>query len=365
MKLSAIILSAALTLCPVTIWAQATGAQAFSQRDFATAEQLWSQEAANGSAEAMLGLGLLADRGYNGRRNFGVAFDWYAKAADLGLAEAQFNIAVMYDAGLGRERDAAKALTWYTRAALRDYPRAQYNLGLLYESGDGIHPNADLAQHWFDKAAANLPAAAAKSVVSTTTPMITAQPVVLFSDATTRSVELVWSAPVAANPFYMLEVMQAPEFDTDYQALLMTLQTDSSGLLLQDIAVQENTVWRVVNLSADASDYAASQWQNISDQGNPKGRVTLIVDNAIPAMQIAAAIFADDLRTAGYWVRLRTEGAPARSTGTTVIYRYEADRKMAELVASYLPGPTNGKPVLAQPEGNQPSEITVVFDASR
>lgn len=365
MKPLAIILSATLALCPATSWAQATGAEAFAQRDFAKAEQIWTQQAAAGSAEAMLGLGLLADRGFDGTRDFAAAFDWYMKAADLGLAEAQFNIAVMYDAGLGRDRDTGQALIWYTRAALRDYPRAQYNLGLLYESGDGVSANPDLARYWFAQAAPDLPAAAAKTVAPAAAPAQTTIPTVLFSQVTPNSVELVWSAPAKDNATYIVEVLQTPEFDADYQAPIMTQQTQGSGLLLNDIALRGDAVWRIVNRRVDGSDYDATPWQSPSGQAGPKGRVTLVIGDAVPAMRAAAAIFADDLRTAGYWVRLQNDDQSGSMDRTRVVYGYDADRDMADLVARYLPGLPDDKQVVARPNSTQPAEIEVYFVASR
>lgn len=361
----AIIISAILAMCPAVSWAQATGAEAFSVRDYAKAQDLWTQEAAAGSAPAMLGLGLLADRGYNGGRDLDLAYDWYLKAAEHGLAEAQFNIAVMHDAGLGRERNATQALVWYTRAALRDYPRAQYNLGLLYESGDGVSANAHLARYWFAKAAPSVPAAAARSVATNAATARLTPPKVLFSEVSPTSAELVWSAPATDNSTYTIEFLQTPDVDTDYQAPIMMHQTDSSGALLRDIALQDDTVWRIVNRSVDGRDYAATPWQGLSDQHGPKGRITMIVDNTAPAIRTAATIFADDLRSAGYWVRLQTGDLADSRDGISVTYGYTADWQMADTVARYLPGPIDSKAVVAQPDSTQPSEILVHFTADQ
>lgn len=361
----AIIMAAALALCPAIGRAQTTGAEAFSLRDFTKAEELWRQEAADGSARAMLGLGLLADRGYSGARDFDIAYDWYLKAAELGLAEAQFNIAVMHDAGLGRQRDTAQALVWYTRAALRDYPRAQYNLGLLYESGDGVSANADLARYWFARAAADVPAAAAKSVEAVTSPAPLTPPEVLFADISPHSVELVWTAPATDNAAFMVEILQTPDHGTDYLTPIMAREAEGSGLLLRDIATQDDAIWRIVKHSADGRDYAATPWQGVTGQKGPKGRITMIVDDAIPAISAAATIFADDLRNAGYWVRVQTGGLPDSLDGISVTYGYEADWHMADIVARYLPGPADKKKVAIQSDSTQPSEILVYFSANQ
>ncbi len=357
MQYLALALTVALSLCPAGSWAQATGADAFSQRDFATAQRLWQQEAAAGSADAMLGLGLLADRGYAGSRDFAVAFDWYLQAAEMGLAEAQFNIAVMYDAGLGRDRDAVQAVVWYTRAALRGHPRAQYNLGLLYEIGDGIDANANLAGYWFHKAASTVPAAAAKTIAPDPRPTNVAFPNILFARVGPTTVEIIWTATPAMNPSYVVEIMDG----ADDQAPVFRRATQGSGLLLDDVTVQTTAIWRIVNLSADAADYAATPWQGFANDSAPKGRITFVVDDALPQMAAAVTIFADDLRASGYWVTLRN--TPLRGTDdkpeTFISYGFAADKTMAETVSRYLPGsPDQSRP--AQPTDTvQPGEIVV------
>lgn len=358
MRLFALSLAAAVALCPASSWAQSNGAEAFAARDFATAEALWQQEAAAGSSEAMLGLGLLADRGYGMDRDLGVAYDWYAEAADLGNAEAQFNLAIMHDAGLGRPRDAGQAYVWYTRAALRGHARAQYNLGLLLESGDGVRANPLFAAYWFDKAAETVPAAAEKTAALSDPTGGIAAPYLSFAQAGDDGAELIWNADPAAHPNYLVEVLDGPDMGENYAAPVLAQSTTAPGLLTDNVTVGSNAFLRVINIAADSSDYAASAWAHDDGVTPPKGRITLFFDPQIDGMSDAASIFADDLQNAGYWVRLSDE-PPVAVTDFYISYGYASDQTSAQVLATYLPSPAELMPVKQVLNATQPGEIMV------
>ena len=354
-RLIAFMAAAALTLTPALGWAQDSGAAAFARNDLATAQALWQQEAAAGQPEAMLGLGLLADRGFGGARDPAAAYDWYAKAADLGLAEAQFNMAVIYDSGQGRPRDVSRALLWYTRAALRDHARAQYNLALIYEDGDGVTANPALAQFWFDKAATSVPAAAGKAL----TPLVDnglIAPKLLFAN----NAEVVWTINAATAPIFLVEAILPPKSDQNYQPPLVSEIVTGTGLVSEGFA---NTLWRVTSLTEDRIDYAASDWIGTADVAAPLGRVTLVADPASVAMLDAASVFANDLRHAGYWVRLDQRTPQAGEA--FISYAYAADQPMAANLAAYLPSLTGITPVKQRLNTTAPGEIIVNLAAFR
>jgi TPR repeat protein len=354
----------AIALFPATSWAQDDAETAYASRDFATAKTLWQKEAADGSAEAMLGLGLLADRGFGQQRDFDVAFDWYMQAANLGLAEAQFNVAIMLDAGLGRARDVQEAQIWYTRAALRDHARAQYNLGLLYEAGDGIAANPALAAYWFDKAALTVPAAAQKNVAQIPASPSLKSPEVKFAEVGTSQVEFVWNADPSASGSHLVEVIAAPNARENYQAPALSLTTVASGILEPSTLSADAAVWRVVNIADDVSDYAASDWAGTLSTATPLGRITLIYDSTVPSMQIAAEIFARDLRDAGYWLQLN-ETIPETSERVYVSYGFASDQPLAEAVASLLPSTEEIIPAKQRLGTTQPGEIVIDLTAFR
>ena len=348
-------------LCPAIGWAQDSGADAFAARDFARAKALWFDAAAEGSPDAMLGLGLLADRGFGQTRDLDAAFDWYQKAANLGLAEAQFNIAIMYDAGIGRARNARAAQLWYTRAALRDHTRAQYNLGLLLTSGDGIVANPAVAAHWFDLAAPSIAAAAEKPRDVTVQTDVIATPEITFAEAGTQGVELIWDAPPQTSPRYLVEVLRTPPADADYGLPLTAEVTAGSGYLGN---TAENVLWRVSNLSSDNLDYESSQWVAPRDVVPPKGRVTFIIDPDVDGMARTAGVFADQLRGAGYWVRVDDE-APKAIADFYISYGYTSDQIFADEVAQYLPFLRGIAPVKQVAGATHPEEIFVNLAALR
>lgn len=348
-------------LCPAIGWAQDSGADAFAARDFASARAIWLNEAAQGSAEAMLGLGLLADRGFGQARDLDAAYDWYKQAADLGLAEAQFNIAIMHDAGIGRTRDASAAQLWYTRAALRDHARAQYNLGLLLESGDGVVANPALAAHWFDLAAPSVPAAAEKSREVTVATEAIAAPDIVFAQADGQGMELIWDASPETFATYLVEALRAPSAESGYGAPVIAQTTEGSGYLDETVT---GALWRVSNLSETNLDYAASQWIAPTGVSPPKGRVTFVVDPEVEGMVQAATVFADQLRGAGYWVRV-DDRTPSEISDFYISYSYASDMHFADEVAQYLPSQRQITPIKQVAGAASPEEIFVNLAALR
>lgn len=349
----------AFTFCALMLPASSAVAQdaaaAFADGDYATAQQLWTEDASAGSTDAMLGLALLADAGFLGTPDPDAAFGWYLQAAELGEPEAQFNVALGYDTGLGRDRDPAQALVWYTRSALRGYAEAQYNLGLIYESAEGGNP--DLARYWFD-----LSGTARDSVAAPAAETLAA-PDIIFADLGAETAEIAWQAPATTNPTYELEVLEATV--TGYQPPVLVSQTAASGLLIDDAALPGDKVWRVINLAGNGSDYRASAWQATDGTRPPEGRITFIVDDAVPGMAAAADTFASDLRAAGYWVRMITQAQDAASAGlgTYISYGFQADITLADRVARFLPGPAEGVGYVQQPDKTRPGEIIVYLAA--
>lgn len=356
MKRAASLIVALIAMCPAMSWAQSPAEAAFARQDFATAQRLWQGDAEAGDPQAMLGLGLLLDRGYGGARDPAAAFDWYLQAADLGLAEAQFNIAVMYDAGLGQSRSPEEALLWYSRAALRGHARAQYNLGLLYDSTGSDMYNPDLAQHWFQQAATVLPAAKEKINQSNTPDTDKSYPRILFADWNAGR-EVVWTTSGPADNFFLEEV-PLPHNGIGFAPSTMSDPLTGSGLLLPDETVSGPIGVRVLTLSDDATSYAASDWTN----GGPKGRITLIADPSSAAMMAAAEVFAQDLQTEGYWTNISTR--VGQSEGY-VTYGFEQDMDLAEVIMAYLPKPAHDVTNILKGSALRPGEIRVDLTALR
>lgn len=353
LKLVFIIVAAAIL--PTGMFAQETGAAAFAARDYAKAEQLWAQEAAQGAAEAVLGLGVLADSGARRPANPQAAFGWYLTAARMGLAEGQMNVALSYDTGLGQDRDLEQALAWYTRAALRGHTEAQQNLALMYAVGASGNMNVVQARYWFDQAGV------AHDLPTTQDVSTLAAPQVIFDDVTSDRIEIVWQATASSSPLYQLEVLDAAADGSDYQPPVFTTETAGSGLLITDIVLPDNVIWRVINMAENASDYRAEPWHGATQEDLPKGRIILVADDAIPGMVDTAAVFAQDLRAAGYWVRLSLESQDSANAGlgTYVSYGFQSDIALADLTARYLPGPSDGLDYVQRPGRTRPGEVIV------
>ncbi|PUB14914.1 tetratricopeptide repeat protein [Yoonia sediminilitoris] len=354
-------LAALVALCPLLTRAQGTGADAFENRDFITAQERWLEEAREGSAEAMLGLGLLADRGYGQGRDQDMALDWYLQAATLGLAEAQFNVAIMYDAGLGRPRDAQQAQLWYTRAALRGHTRAQYNLGLLFETGDGIPQNLRQAAYWFAEATPELPAAAEKTISIELAPDLLTAPAITFAEVGSTGIELIWNT---SAPEVLVEVANLPELgetDTDDEYVAVA---NGSGLLTVDMFQSDGAVWRVSSIAADGSDYMSTDWQSSAGEVPQAGRITFVVDPDISGMEAAANIFASQLRDDGFRVHVERDARP-EAENYYISYGFASDLETASKIASYLPAAGPVVPIKQVVGGTLPGEIVVHFNAYR
>ena len=349
----------------VAAGAQETAENAYQRKDFAAAREQWLEAAKAGSAQAKLGLGLLADRGLGEPQDPEKAFTWYLDAAHDGLAEAQFNVGVMLDAGIGTPRDRDLALLWYSRAALRGHPRAQYNLGLLYATGDGAPRNADLAAYWFGMAAQLLPAAQARldAPSSDAAAVAAGSPRIALSRIEPAEVELVWSSPAAPGfAGYRVEIVSLPGTQ-DYADSVLDLVTEASGILADGLVGDSDLRWRVSQLVDGGADYVASPWQGGEDDTAPKGRVNFVVSAGDPRMSGVASAFAADLRKAGYWVRLtgQPDGAEDPLQETSVAYAYESDRDLAAKVAAFLPVLSAEDTVHAAPGSTLPGEVRVLL----
>lgn len=214
------------------------GQRAFDARRYAEARRLWTAPAEAGDAQALLGLGQIAEAGRDA-------------AADL-----------------------PAAATLYARAAVRGSARAAYRLGRLYAAGTGLPRNPEQAEAWF---------AAGTDGGVTPTPrertalrrrpqlpagdpddLIAAQPVAPAEDAALpRSgdepvVELVWIAPAQrAGVRFFVEVVA---IEDDRQRDVFAGYSDRSALLAALDPAAAEYAWRVFVVGLDAPDYIASSW---------------------------------------------------------------------------------------------------------
>lgn len=354
MKRLASTLLVILSVCPAISWAQETGQDAFARGDYQAAQFLWQSQANQGDPQAMLGLGLLFDRGFAGSRDQAAAFNWYLRAAHLGLSEAQFNVAVMYDTGIVQARNPQDAVLWYTRAALRGHARAQYNLGLIYDGGDGVVSNPQVAQYWFGLAASELSAAEDKQRSVKTEMTAPLAPEMLFADSA-NGLELVWLPTSGSSSAFIVEGVTTPTDVTGFDQSWFSQPLLGSGTLA-DI---DRDSYRLITIAADGNKYAASTWSD--PQAGPQARVTLVVDPEVPSMSLAAQVFASDLQAAGYWTNIVK--MPDNPEIAFITYAFEQDDAIAKDVEAYLPETTHSLVFERRDRAVGPGEIRVNLNA--
>ncbi|CAJ1365395.1 unnamed protein product [Effrenium voratum] len=93
------------------------------------AQQRLEQQCAQGSAEAMLQLGVMYVTANGVEKDRGQGFHWIQSAAELGHLEAMNCLGTMLRNGLGVEIRKEEAASWFQRAGDLGHAEAQFNLG--------------------------------------------------------------------------------------------------------------------------------------------------------------------------------------------------------------------------------------------
>lgn len=343
--LIAVIVAIGLSTGPLAAAAAQDGQAAFDNQDYSRAETLWRQEAAQGSAQAMLGLGLLEDLGLGGSRDPSTALQWYLQAASLGLADAQFNAAVMLDSGIGVGRQPQAAAAWYGRAAAQGHVRASYALALLLAAGDGVPKNADLARYWLLAAQGQLGAvdgALERLVPPKPEERVLSAPIPLAGSLVQEHAELVWAAgPAPEGVDFGYEIVGRPGPGSFAQPLA-TGATQANATRIELPAGPAQLAWRVYRAAPDGAGYATGPWRSLSGGDAPP---TGILQIRVARGDAGALRLARDLMLvfegSGYWTEIRQQDeAPAAQT--QISYGDERDAKLASEIASFLPGQTLG-----------------------
>ena len=175
------------------------GMEAYQEKDYLKALQVWRPLAQSGDPAAQYRLGVLYAEGKGVAPNDAEAALWFERAAEQGEPMAQYNLGASYVEGTGVRKDIATAAKWFRRAADQGVALAQLNLGLLYASGSGVPKDAVEALKWIDLAIYALPAGgvrsdAAKAVADIAGSMTSEQ----IQEA--RGRERAWKAKAEARP---------------------------------------------------------------------------------------------------------------------------------------------------------------------
>lgn len=334
----------------------ATAEDLFAEQAYAQATALYHVAAENGSAPAMMRLGLMADIGLGRAKNPETALEWYRRAASQGLPDAMFNVAIMHEAGIGTERSAEEAYLWYSRAALRGHGRAQYNLGLLFDAGIGVPASPALSRFWFDRASRTIPAAAqrlqAPQLPSRTSAEI--DPNIMAVSTAQDGFEVIWHAGGIPSDRFLLEIAY-PGLNAGF-ARIETSSESGSAVLLPRAVAQQAVGVRVTQINNDGENYRRSAWRSLQDGWSlPQAQVLLRVPASRPEMDALAESLSQDL--AAHRIALEHRHEP--TSQTQVRYGFEQDAPLAHAVAGLLPLPDAVPVTLERGAGLQPGQIAL------
>jgi hypothetical protein len=160
-------LAVAAALCaPVAAGPLEDANDAYHEKAYAKAAELWQPLAEKGDAAAQFSLGTLYAEGKGVEQNDATAFLWFQRAANQGDAAAQYNVGASYAEGAGIGKSDVDAAKWFRRAADQGMAFAQLNLGLLYAAGNGVPQDNVEAFKWLELAFAGLPAGGARMDVA-------------------------------------------------------------------------------------------------------------------------------------------------------------------------------------------------------
>ena len=117
----------------------------YSQRDVASALEVWLPEAKVGNEVAQTEVGEIYEQGLGTQPSYDLATEWYQKAAAQGYPRAQINLGYLYEKGLGVKKDVTTATEWYQRASgLRASIEAK--TGRLSDEQQQFKPKVDLRE---------------------------------------------------------------------------------------------------------------------------------------------------------------------------------------------------------------------------
>lgn len=340
----------------------ATAEEAVTARAWDEAARIWRREAAEGRAEAYLGLGNLWDLGVLGRQDPAAARAAYRKAAEAGLPAAAFNMGAMNAAGSGGDKDIQAAARWYARAALAGHNRAAFALGRLFAAGEEDLPaNSDIAAVWLTQAARSLPAAQTpltRLAEARAGPLNA--PVPLAFQSRQNRAQVAWSAGTGPDDASVrVEVLA---LDTERRPGAHAVHTDTqAGMAVLPLPPgAADVAWRVIMIDPSASAYAASAWHDTKMRPinpAPSGTVRFRTAAGNQRASKAARTTADAVRGAGFRVIMDPSStAPAVSA---VRYHFAGDADMARDIAQFMPAIGPADVAMDPTLDAQPGEVVV------
>ena len=105
--------------------------EAYKNKDFKKAHDIWIEESKSKNDQAMANLGLMYLKGEGVEKDYSKAKEWFEKASMYDNDSANFNLALMYQTKIGVEEDIEKAIDYYRRAVHKNHIQAAFRLALL------------------------------------------------------------------------------------------------------------------------------------------------------------------------------------------------------------------------------------------
>ncbi|MDZ7818749.1 MAG: NifU family protein [Aliarcobacter sp.] len=105
--------------------------EAYKNKDFKKAHDIWIEEAKLKNDQAMTNLGLMYLKGEGVNKDYTKAKEWFEQASAYDNDSANFNLALMYQTKIGVEEDISKAIDYYRRAVRKNHVQAAFRLALI------------------------------------------------------------------------------------------------------------------------------------------------------------------------------------------------------------------------------------------
>jgi len=105
--------------------------EAYKNKDFRKAHDIWVEEAKLKNDQAMANLGLMYLKGEGVEKDYTKAKAWFEQASAYDNDSANFNLALMYQTKIGVEEDISKAVDYFRRAVAKNHIQAAFRLALI------------------------------------------------------------------------------------------------------------------------------------------------------------------------------------------------------------------------------------------
>ncbi len=105
--------------------------EAYKNKDFKKAHDIWIEESKLKNDQAMANLGLMYLKGEGVEKDYTKAKEWFEQASAYDNDSANFNLALMYQTKIGVEEDIPKAVDYFRRSVAKNHVQAAFRLALI------------------------------------------------------------------------------------------------------------------------------------------------------------------------------------------------------------------------------------------